>query len=409
VSALTCTLPGACVNGTLTPGTYTGAGARVSNGASYGEAGAFDLTLVDQDYASVDASDGTPADCSASGRYVCQVSAPLAVGRFVPDRFEFAAPSTPVLLSFNTAACSPRSFTYIGQPFWYATLPSATLNAVNAAGSTTTNYPVSGSKPSLSESYADGTAPAAAPLNSSAIGTAVLTAGSGTGTYSASVSAGAQLSYDRSPATLVAPFNAAISLTVSASDATENSVTGNGIIGTTSPLVFNGGGGGIAFDSGAQFRYGRLQIGDASGSQLLPLSMPMETQYWNGSVFTTNTADNCTTLAAGNVGLGNYAGNLNAGETAATLSGAFAAGKHTLSLSAPGAGNNGSVDLVVNLGATFDSCTTFAAPPPTPAGANQPWLRGRWCGATQTRDTTGRATFGVYLGAEETIYVRENF
>jgi MSHA biogenesis protein MshQ len=232
------------------------------------------------------------------------------------------------------------------------------------------------------------------------------TPNTGTGTLTAN--AADKLAFQRDNAVPQAQFTANLALTWSVSDANEAGAN-QGTITTATALVFNGSGAGIAFDSGAQFRYGRLQIGNANGSQLLPLAVPLETQYWNGSTFATNTADNCTTLAATNIGLGNYAGNLNSGETAPTLSGAFSAGKKALSLSAPGAGNNGSVDLVVNLGSTIDSCTAFAAPPPAPAGANQPWLRGRWCGATQSKDTTGRATFGVYLGSEEVIFLRENF
>jgi len=47
----------------------------------------------------------------------------------VPDHFKFATtplPSTPQLQTFGSS-CSTRSFTYIGQSFWYVTLPSAQL------------------------------------------------------------------------------------------------------------------------------------------------------------------------------------------------------------------------------------------------------------------------------------------
>ncbi len=56
------------------------------------------------------------------------------VGRFYP--FDFALTrNTPTFAS----ACS-SNFTYIGQPFTYATLPVATVTARNAAGGTTQNY-----------------------------------------------------------------------------------------------------------------------------------------------------------------------------------------------------------------------------------------------------------------------------
>lgn len=43
-------------------------------------------------------------------------------------------------------------------------------------------------------------------------------------------------------------------------------------------------------------RYGRLWLGNAYGSEYLPLKMPMQTQYWSGSGWVQNTADSQTTL-----------------------------------------------------------------------------------------------------------------
>src|SRR5690606_24737352 len=68
--------------------------------------------------------------------------------RFVPDRFALTSLTAPVLRTFGAsdAACSAppagprRSFTYVGQPFGYATTPSAVVTAQNASGGTTTNY-----------------------------------------------------------------------------------------------------------------------------------------------------------------------------------------------------------------------------------------------------------------------------
>ena len=68
---------------------------------------------------------------------------------------------------------------------------------------------------------------------------------------------------------------------------------------------------------------------------------------------------------------------------------------------------------MLNLGTstTIDSCVTTwgIPPPPTPAGAGLAHLRGQWCGATYTKDPTARVTFGIYKGADEIIYFRENF
>jgi MSHA biogenesis protein MshQ len=414
VSAVACTLPASCVDGTLDIGAFGGGGTRISNAATYSEAGAFNLTLVDQDFAIIDATDGTPADCSASGRFVCQSPAPVAVGRFVPDRFEFTGPSTPQLLTFGDATCGSRSFTYVGQPFWYASggLPFATLNAVNAAGTVTQNYPLGTAlaRPVIGEAYADNSAPAAAPLDTASVGTPQPASGAGTGSYMASLTG--RLSFIRSTTTPVGPFNAAISLTVTATDTTESAVIGNGMIGTPSPLVFNGGGTGIAFDSGSEVRYGRLRVTNASGSQLVPLRVMLETQHYSGApanAFITNTADSCTSIAANNIELGDYTSNLTACETSLTVGG-FNAGRSTALLSAPGPLNSGSVRITPRLEAAVAGPATCIGGASTPvSGANRLYLQGNWTTPGFDRNPSAQATFGVYRGPEEVIFIRENF
>src|SRR5882724_8805013 len=136
VKTLGCTSFAGCAAGTLAPGTWGTGVSRNTSTATYSEAGSFNLELQDLDFASVDATDG-------SDYIVSQAGGAIAVGRSVPDHFKFATtplPSTPQLQTFGSS-CSTRSFTYIGQSFWYVTLPSAQLQAVAADGSTvTTNY-----------------------------------------------------------------------------------------------------------------------------------------------------------------------------------------------------------------------------------------------------------------------------
>jgi hypothetical protein len=412
VGTLACIGAG-CTNGTLTPGAFAGTGNRVSTTASYSEAGAFNLTLEDRLYAVIDATDGSPADCSAAGRWVCQSPAPVTAGRFVPDRFEFAGANTPQLATFGATACGTRSFTYVGQLFWYASgmlTPSATLNAVNAAGAVTTNYTldIALSKPAIGEAYADATAPAAGPLNAAGIASATLSPGAGTGTYTAALAG--TLSYTRSTTTPVNPFNAAITLTVTATDATDSAVSGNGTIGTPAPLVFNGGGTGIAFDAGRQIRYGRLRIGNASGSQLVPLRVPLELQYYNAGAFATHTADTCTSLSGTNIELGTYTANLNACETSVTVGG-FSSGRSTVLLSAPGNANSGSVVVMARLESSVapGPLTCIAGVSTAVTGADKAHLQGNWTVPTFTQNPAGKATFGVYPGADEVIFIREVF
>jgi hypothetical protein len=393
VSALACTLPAGCANGTLSVGAFASVGGiRQSDTASYSEAGAFDLTLVDQSWASVDSGDGTPASCA--GYYVCQ-SAALAVGRFVPDRFALSSLTAPELQTFGVAdaACSVppagprRSFTYVGQPFGYATTPSATVTAQNAAGGTTTNYRGALWKlaaAGVSQSFAN---TPVLPLDTALIGAPTLTETAGTGTGTLTANASDRIAFARDATTPGAPFNADLALTWTVQDTSESGA-GQGVIGTAAALVF----GSIGFDAGAEFRYGRLRLANANGSQLVALPVPMETQYWIGAAgFVTNAADHCTSVATASIALGSYAGNLAAGETTLGGGGTFTGGRRTLSLSAPGSGNDGSVTLTANLGAT------------------QPYLQGNWTGALFDDDPTARATFGIFRGAGEVIYMRENY
>ena len=392
VSTLACTLPAGCANGTLTVGAFASVGGiRQSDNASYSEAGAFSVTLVDQSWASVDSGDGTPASCA--GYYVCQ-SAVLAVGRFVPDRFALTSLTPPQLQTFGAAdaACSVppapprRSFTYLGQPFGYVTAPSATVTAQNAAGGTTTNYRGALWKlatAGVSQSFAN---TPVLPLDTALVGAPTLAETANTGTGTLTANAGDRIAFVRDSATPAAPFTANLSLTWTVQDISESGA-GQGVIGTAAPLVF----GSIGFDAGAELRYGRLRLSNANGSQLVPLPVAMETQYWIGSAgFVTNAADHCTSIATASIALGSFTGNLAAGETALSGGGTLTAGRRTLLLSAPGSTNDGSVTLTAGLAA-------------------QPYLQGNWTGAAYDDNPAARATFGAFKGAGEVIFMRENY
>lgn len=50
----------------------------------------------------------------------------------------------------------------------------------------------------------------------------------------------------------------------------------------------------------------RPALGNAYGSERQSLSLPYETQFWNGFAFVRNALDSCTALTMANVGVGNY-------------------------------------------------------------------------------------------------------
>jgi MSHA biogenesis protein MshQ len=153
-------------------------------------------------------------------------------------------------------------------------------------------------------------------------------------------------------------------------------------------------------------RYGRLELRNANGSELVGLTVPAFTSYYNGIGFVPNTDDICTSIAISAIPMTNADeadqrdGNIvvGAGSTSLTVLNTPAAnGAIDLQLSAPGAGNTGYVEMTPDL--------SFAT------GAGLPWLTFDWDGNPATDDTgpTARATFGVYSGNQRQIYIREMF
>lgn len=379
--------------GTLGLSPVFASGQLTLNTATYSEVGSFRLQLVDSGFASVDSADGS----TAVEREI--VSAVIDVGRFVLDHFAVSL-NTPV---FGTA-CGSGNFTYAGQVFGYATAPVITVLAQDFANNTTTLYTgnwwriTNASLTGKSYSVASGTLDASGVPGTDPV---ISDAGSGTGTLT--FSSGSGMFFSR--ATPVAPFDAEIRLEINVLDSDGVGVVGN-------PVAFGvaSAGNGISFNNGKQMRFGRLRLGNANGSQLLPLPLQMQAQYWNsaGTAFITNTADSCTTIAAANIALGNYQRNLNACETSVTAS-SFSGGRATVLMGAPGSGNSGSVDLTVNLGASGSGSSCIAGVPTAVTGANRAHLQGNWSGGAYDQNPSSRATFGIYKGSEEIIYIRENF
>ncbi len=133
----------------------------------------------------------------------------------------------------------------------------------------------------------------------------------------------------------------------------------------------------------SQVRYGRMLIDNAYGSELLPLPVKVQAQYWSNGKYVLATDDNCTPLLRANFSLDSYLQHL----TAANLdinnipvnSGNVAGGLGTVRLSKP-----------VNLPATFKK-----------GSVNLKSLLDYLPGV-------GRLTFGVYK-AGPVIYIREMY
>ncbi|HEX7953102.1 MAG TPA: DUF6701 domain-containing protein, partial [Burkholderiales bacterium] len=262
-------------NPALTNATAFGAfsaGAATGTTFSWGEVGIITLaaSVADGDYLGVGNITG-----AASGN----------VGRFAP--FDFAV--TRNSPSFNPA-CS-GNFTYVGQPFNYSTAPVLAVTAPNSAGATTQNYAGSFGKVtnatvtpnttalrySRFDALGAGTTPA---LDVSAMPTAAsdptigaFVNGAGMLTFSGG---GTGAVFTRSLE--VVPFNADIALSISLSDTDGTLVASIDGAAGLNPVTFGAAtsGNGISFAGAAkQMRFGRLVLGNAFGSELLDLPLPM--------------------------------------------------------------------------------------------------------------------------------------
>ena len=229
------TIDGSKVIGTPAAGVLSGSfgaaaaatGTASGAGFSYGEVGLFGLSqhgVYDSSFTLVDQPDHCLAGFSnvlVGGKYGCSIGSVAVTpvvgssgfGRFTPDHFTVA---------YNTPqfqpACVAGAFSYLGQPFNYATAPVLTVQARNLGGGATSNYAGAWWKLSnaslTGKSYtaASGTLdtgllPAPDPVITAAAG------GSGTLTFSS----GGGLGFLR-PAAPVAPFDAEISLAINVID-----------------------------------------------------------------------------------------------------------------------------------------------------------------------------------------------
>ena len=141
-----------------------------------------------------------------------------------------------------------------------------------------------------------------------------------------------------------------------------------------------------------EVRFGRLAMDNVFGSELIGLTMPMRTQYFDGNNFIINIDDGCTTVDHNVVNELGVTPVLSGGSSTVTVVSTTAtAGILDVSLTAPGADNTGYIDVVPNL---------------TISG--EPWLQFDWDGdGNHDNNPTGRASFGIYSGDSRQIYYRQ--
>lgn len=278
------------------------------------------------------------------------------VGRFYPDHFDVAITTSCSGFAYAGQAGTPP---VVGQPFTVA------VTAMNADGTSTLNYNAASAfsknvNLSLTAGggvgglYIDATAGGngAIPASRFAAGFAQVNASDATG----------RISY-----AFTAFPTVATAISVHAEDA--DSVSSTALIAGS--------------DGVASQRAGRLQLSNAYGSELLPLSVPAKVEYWISTGWTIHAADTCTALVVPTNGNGGLTNMLKT-KTNASLASPLVGGDSRLRLSAPGSGNTGLVDI---------SGTTLR-------GANT-WLL--------LPVLTARACFGACGPRSPVIYLRERY
>jgi MSHA biogenesis protein MshQ len=375
---------GAVSNASITGASFS-AGIATVTGLAFNEVGIINLSpnLASGNYLGAGHVTGT-----ASGN----------VGRFVPARFQLSARSVAQRVQ---AACSPASsFTYLGENFRLG----FALEAQNTAGSTTLNYQGSFAKfdPTSASAFAlagrDGTT-----VFDAASGR--LSLGSSSGAWTNGVANAITLTANVGRATSPdGPFSTAFGIAPTDSD---------GVTLASFDMASVAGG---TFDratvASVPLRYGRLRLANAVTTPQRSLSLPLSAQVWNGSAFDTHALDSCTRVPATALSFGNLRRTLTAADMGAAFSTVtLVGGTGRVTLLAPSAGHHGSADVVLSLGAAATDASCLQ--PWTPAraataGANLGFLRGAWCG-TSDKDPAARATWGVYGGSDDKLYMREDY
>jgi len=391
------------VQGSTAAGVLAGSFAAATSGTSsatatgitfiYNEVGTFnllgpDFTLTptripgvyDDTWTAVDS--GAKGDCisgttaaaysntkDTNGKYGCNFGTSantVYFGRFIPDHFDTVVTQVSGVPMSCPAGLTPtcpvlyNGIVYSGQPF------SLTVTAMNASDLPTVNY-----------STATGFAKTTNLTAWGALGTTTAPTGAGAlGVLSETAFVKGTLTETAEKYTFNTILTAPTNIYIRASDGEASSLR---LLNPTTTSVE----GGVAVVSG------RINISNAHGSELLQLPIAVTVQYWNGLNYVTSSTDSVTSFAAGAV-LWSNCQKLSATSTwpstmictpptsVSPASVVFVKGAGSFILAKPGAGNTGSVDMTTNAPSYLPSNKT-------------------------------RATFGVYKGANQFIYLRENY
>ncbi len=334
---------------------------------SYSEVGSFTLTGTSLNY------------LNTSGANI-PIMNPTTVGRFTPNHFKTSGGS--IINRTNEFCSTNSSFSYMGEKVRSAII----ITAENASNITTKNYTGGYAKfnPSLSNNWNIQSKNTSTNLTSRMIYSTAI------GNFSNGIYNG-YIDYsflrNNNPD---GPFST-LQIGISPLDS-DNVKT------TSLDIDIDGVVGNDAYRLGTtDLRFGRLTLMNNYGSDLLPLQIPLKTEYYNGTAFTTNTLDNCTTTSSTMFATSNFSQNLQSSEISFIYSGTpFVNGISSVTATKPSGGDglyDGSFDIQYKLDS--DSKT---------------YLQGKWTGASATYSENPKAkiTFAKQKNkSTKVLYLKE--
>ena len=351
-------------------------GATTVGTLNWSEVGNGDLTATLSSGSYLLSGLSASGNTSASGT-VCDDGTGTAiagtVGNFVPHHFNTYV-TAPMTTCPTGQTCPVAGWAYSGQSF------TVNVSAANASDAITLNY--------------DGTANTS-PNFASAVTLEAWDAAGSTTTQNPPAAAAGTLSntaiaaaaFDQGSTILGTPATPTYTFATSPTAPTDIYLRAADANATSLRSVAA-----TSIEGGVKVVSGRVKIGNNYGSELIPLAMRATVQFYGGANWLTSSTDDSTSFnsalstAGGNVLVSNLVGMGGAVSIDAPSAGAVTAGTRTFTVSAPGV--PGSADF------------SLTAPAYLLTGSN---------GAAADPSIPGRATFGIYKGNDAIIYQREDY
>jgi MSHA biogenesis protein MshQ len=364
--------------GTFSAGTLPAfaSGATTPSTLNWSEVGNGDLTATLSSGSYLLSGLSASGNTSASGT-VCKDGGGLDiagnVGNFVPHHFNTYV-TAPMTVCPTGQVCPVAGWAYSGQAF------TVNVSAANASDAITLNY--------------DGTANTSPNFAQAATLEAWDAAGSTTTQNPPAAAAGAltdvaipAASFDQGSTILGTPATPTYTFATSPTAPTDIYLRAADANATSLRSVA-----GTSIEGGVKVVSGRFKINNNYGSELIPLTMTTTVQFFSGTSWLTSNTDNTTSFnsalstAGGNVLVSNIVGLGGAVSIDAPSAATVTSGIRSFTVSAPGVA--GSADFSLD------------APSYLLTGSN---------GAAVDPSISGRATFGIYSGNDAFIYQREAY